>query len=715
MVTFNDEEQNKRLQEVRAIQEEESTKKQADDTGLPYVNLVGMGINMDGLKLVDEADARAALAVVFAMVGKNISVAVKSPYNEKTLEILNRLEEKGYTTKIFLCSMASINKALDRYADISGANFAHQGLLDISSSALENLAKSVHSNTEITAKINELLQAKEPHLVSKLMEVIFGTAIGTKSSDVHIEAAEDHGRLRYRQDGVLQDIIDFPLEIYKQLNSRIKLLSEMKISNSAIAQDGRFTINYKEIEIEIRTSLIPGPYGESIVMRILNPEGLTVDMEKLGFDKNLFEILGHEIRKPNGMILNTGPTGSGKTTTLYSILKTIYSPEIKLLTIEDPIEYHLDGITQTQIDHEKGYGFAEGLRAALRQDPDVVMVGEIRDKETATTAVNASLTGHLVLSTLHTNNAAGAIPRMIELGVSPRILPDALTLCMAQRLVRKLCTSCRRKATITETQEKLLRDILTDAQKNKKPLHLYNITPESGLELYTAGPGCPRCNNTGFKGQTGLFEAIRIDDAVIDAINKNPSERDIRRAAASQGIFTMAEDAVIKIITGVTSIEEVETVVDLSDAILIQAGDEKSNHEEVVNQEKDTQKTNNQEKSDKEPISIETDKKVEPSAELKSLINYLKLLEKSQHENPTDDASESITEVEKLILGIIRKYDTSEIFDTRRGSDYVVYEIDMLMERLKKLREAQKKNPTHGIAHHIEDLRNTIEKLSPKE
>ncbi|CAG0904935.1 unnamed protein product [Darwinula stevensoni] len=434
--------------------------------------------------------------------------------------------------------------------DISGANFAHQGLLDISSSALENLAKSVHSNAEITAKINELLQAKEPHLVSKLMEVIFGTAIGTKSSDVHIEAAEDHGRLRYRQDGVLQDIIDFPLEIYKQLNSRIKLLSEMKISSSAIAQDGRFTINYKEIEIEIRTSLIPGPYGESIVMRILNPEGLTVDMEKLGFDKNLFEILGHEIRKPNGMILNTGPTGSGKTTTLYSILKTIYSPEIKLLTIEDPIEYHLDGITQTQIDHEKGYGFAEGLRAALRQDPDVVMVGEIRDKETATTAVNASLTGHLVLSTLHTNNAAGAIPRMIELGVSPRILPDALTLCMAQRLVRKLCTSCRRKATITETQEKLLRDILTDAQKNKKPLHLYNITPESDLELYTAGPGCPRCNNTGFKGQTGLFEAIRIDDAVIDAINKNPSERDIRRAAASQGIFTMAEDAVRVVILG---------------------------------------------------------------------------------------------------------------------------------------------------------------------
>ena len=349
MTVFNDEEQNKRLDEVRRLEEESSTKKQADDMNIPYVNLAGMGINMDALKLIERATAEQHLIVCFAMIGKDLSVAVKHPYDTGTLGIINDLENRGYNTVMHLASMASINKALIRYDDISETATTRQGLLDISPDHVRELAENIKTNSEIATRFNDILHNKNFHKVSEIMELIFGSAIGTKASDVHIEPGEDTARLRFRQDGVLQDIILFPLETYRLLNSRIKLLSDMKITNTAIAQDGRFSIDYNDSEIEIRTSLIPGPNGEGLVMRILNPDGLTVDFEKLGFDPSLLEVLHREIKKPNGMILTTGPTGSGKTTTLYSILKTIYSPEIKILTIEDPIEYHLTGVTQTQV------------------------------------------------------------------------------------------------------------------------------------------------------------------------------------------------------------------------------------------------------------------------------------------------------------------------------------------------------------------------------
>jgi hypothetical protein len=280
--------------------------------------------------------------------------------------------------------------------------------------------------------------------------LIIAGALHFKVSDIHIEPEEEKVRFRYRIDGALQDICFVDFETFKFINSRLKLLSGMKLSTTKDAQDGRFEIHDDKIEIEVRVSLIPGNYGESYVMRLLDPRNIMANIESLGMSPELFEIVERSVEKPNGIVLTTGPTGSGKTTTLYAFINKLYTPEIKILTIEDPVEYHLEGIIQTQVEEEKGYTFLSGLRAAMRQDPDVIMIGEIRDEDTAKVAVNAALTGHLVFSTLHTNNAAGTIPRLLDLGVNPGVLASALSLSLAQRLVRKLCENCKEEVIAEE-------------------------------------------------------------------------------------------------------------------------------------------------------------------------------------------------------------------------------------------------------------------------
>jgi type IV pilus assembly protein PilB len=306
---------------------------------------------------------------------------------------------------------------------------------------------------------------------------------------------------------------------------------------------------------------MPGAYGESIVMRILNPKSIRVKLEDMGIEPNLFEIFMKEIKKPNGMILLTGPTGSGKTTTLYSFLQKIYSTEIKIITIEDPIEYHLPGITQTQTDDEKGYTFLEGLRSALRQDPDVIMVGEIRDSETAKIAVESALTGHLVFSTLHTNNAAGVIPRLIDLEDNPKILVSALSLSIAQRLVRKLCVNCKKEKVISEEEKNIITKVAENAKAHNKDFNKYGVDMSVPFKIYEA-VGCDQCNKTGYKGRMGIFEAIHNDASIEAIIPKNPSEREIKEVAANQGSLDMKEDGVVKILKGITSYEEVASVVD---------------------------------------------------------------------------------------------------------------------------------------------------------
>jgi type II secretory ATPase GspE/PulE/Tfp pilus assembly ATPase PilB-like protein len=369
--------------------------------------------------------------------------------------------------------------------------------------------------------------------------------------------------LRLRLDGVLQDIYHFNYEVHKLLNSRLKLMSGMKLTSNAIAQDGRFSIFIGKDEISMRVSIVPGAYGEGIVMRILNPKSIRVNLENMGIDTKVYDVMMKAINAPNGLILITGPTGSGKTTTLYAFLAKIYSQELKMMTIEDPVEYHLEGITQTQVEHEKGYTFAAGLRAAMRQDPDVIMVGEIRDDETAMTAIEASNTGHLVFSTLHTNSAAGVVPRLIDLGVNPKILVSALKLSLAQRLCRKLCLNCRKAVEAPEQRQiDLLRTIIKNAVTIGKDLKPYEVTPDMPITLYSP-VGCDKCNMTGYKGRIGIFEAIHTNEEMEKLIVTVPSERDVKHVADKQGLLDMKEDGVVKIVRGITSFEEVANVVDL--------------------------------------------------------------------------------------------------------------------------------------------------------
>ncbi|MFZ2769804.1 MAG: GspE/PulE family protein, partial [Minisyncoccia bacterium] len=450
-----------------------------------------------------------------------------------------------------------LNKVWDRYKDMSYSFETTSGALDISSAEIMDIVGKVHVVGDVKALIEEVLAAKKSYRISKILEIVLASAIALKVSDIHIEPEEDSVRLRYRLDGVLMDILHLDTDTFNLLLSRIKLVSTLKLNLNNQAQDGRFSIRLGDEEVEVRTSLLPGPYNESVVLRILTPDSISVPLEQLGIHPRLLKILEKEIAKPNGMILTTGPTGSGKTTTLYAFLKKIYNPEIKVITIENPVEYHLTGIVQTQTDPEGEYTFAEGLRSALRQDPDVIMVGEIRDPETAKTAVNAALTGHLVLSTLHTNNAAGSIPRLLDLGINPKVVSSALNISIAQRLVRKLCVECKKEAVLEGRTKNIVEQTIAGIEDKS---YLEGLQTEHVWEAV----GCEKCHNTGYKGREGIYEAILMDENIEKIILANPGERDIVTAAKGQHLLSLTEDGIIKVLKGETDVKELERVIDLS-------------------------------------------------------------------------------------------------------------------------------------------------------
>lgn len=561
-IQFDDDKQRKNLADLRKQEEEDLVQALAEPKyGIPPINLAGVIIDNNALRSIPEKDAISLEIAPFKLVGKNIHVAVRSPQPEK-LESLNAyFSEHEYTPHFYMSSLSSLQKAWERYKEISYASESKLGVVTISGEALKKIMVGIKNMDDIKNAIAEAEKDKT-HTTSHILEIVLAGAIAINASDVHFEPEEKTVRLRLRLDGVLHEVMELPPFVHKFINSRIKLISGLKITTQAIAQDGRFSIFLDQNEISLRVSIMPGAYGESIVMRILNPKSIRVKLEDMGIEPKLFEIFMNEIKKPNGLILLTGPTGSGKTTTLYSFLQRIYSEEIKIITIEDPIEYHLPGISQTQTDDEKGYTFLEGLRSALRQDPDVIMVGEIRDSETAKTAIESALTGHLVFSTLHTNNAAGVIPRLIDLEVNPKTLVSALSLSIAQRLIRKLCNDCKKEKTDNEKETKIIKNILAEGQKNNKNFSTYGIDVNAPIKIYEA-VGCDKCNKTGYNGQMGIFEAIYNDADIEAIIPQNPSEREIKKIATKQGTLNMKEDGVVKVLKGITSLEEVGGAVDL--------------------------------------------------------------------------------------------------------------------------------------------------------
>lgn len=418
----------------------------------------------------------------------------------------------------------------------------------------ENYFNRLSSVISSIGDFKNFFEAEKGHDITLLLASLLATAIALRASDIHIEPEESDSKIRFRVDGLLQDAAQINPEVAKTIYSRIKLLSGIKFNVINKPQDGRFAISIGKKQIEARVSLIPSNYGDSIVIRILNSENI-LDLADLGIRPDILKNFEKAIAQPNGLILVTGPTGSGKTTTLYAILKRLQDPTVKIITIEDPIEYRLEDITQTQIDLEKGYSFAEGLKAIVRQDPDVILVGEIRDNETCQTAIQAALTGHLVLATLHTNDSVGAINRLMALGALPQNIAPALNLVVAQRLARKICPACAKKQKISAQEYDALKEEIKGLPHNIEPKNF-------SKELKLPHPvGCPKCNNTGYIGRIGLYEMFFLDNEMKDYIVKENSTIKIKKMAQDKGLVTMRQDGILKVIEGITSLEEVQRVV----------------------------------------------------------------------------------------------------------------------------------------------------------
>ena len=539
------------FQNQRRRVEEEDAKRRAKTQGYPYLDLISVRVptELKAMALVPEEKAKVAGVCPLQLLRKKLALAALDGRNPDAQKIIQDLG-RTYDVKVVIVSQAGIEHAWSYYQYVTPESKHVSGRVEIDEARLSQIYKETATFGDLAGKLDRFSGK-----TSDLLEAVLGGAMALGSSDIHLEPAESAGALRLRIDGLLHSVYqNFDPKVYKSLVTRVKLLSNLKLNISKEPQDGRFTIDLEGRDVEIRTSLIPSEYGETVVLRILDPSALKAKLEDLGWRADDLEIVKAEISKPNGLILNTGPTGSGKTTTLYAFLQSVYKPEIKVITIEDPIEYHLEGISQTQVDEDRNYTFASGLRSILRQDPDVILIGEIRDGETAGIALNAALTGHLVFSTLHTNDAIGAVPRLYELGSKPQTLGPALSLVIAQRLVRVLCEKCKKPAEITpELQEKISKFMEGLPERVDRSVYSSPTAFEPGQ--------CEECGDIGYKGRTSVFELFQVSEAVEELIYTQPTESDIKRLARKEGMVTMMEDGILKVLQGKTSFAEIERLV----------------------------------------------------------------------------------------------------------------------------------------------------------
>lgn len=530
--------------------EERDAERRAVRANIPYANLSKAPISIEAIKLIEEKEAREVKIAAIELRNKEVAIAALNPNSPAVDSVITRLRNNHYQVRAFLCSLSSLEQAWGMYKFIANDTNEITGKVAIEKTHFESLLKSLTTLESIKSELERVLS--EHVTTTVLLETVLAGALNTRTSDVHFEAEDGGTRTRFRIDGSLHDILEaMPMKSYDSLVTRIKLLSGLKMNVHGEPQDGRFTINLPTKEIEMRVSIIPSEFGETIVMRVLDPDSIKVTLDDLGLRPDDRAIVDKEISKPNGLILNTGPTGSGKTTTLYAFLQKIYNSEIKIITIEDPIEYRIKGVEQTQVNPEVGYTFANGLRAVLRQDPDAVLVGEIRDKETADIAVQAALTGHLVLSTLHTNDAVGAVPRLIDLDIKPMMIGPSVSLIIAQRLVRKLCV-CKKELEISADLKEKIKNYIERLPKRVKR--------ENYQEIKMFKPsGCEKCANMGYRGRVGVFEFFEANEDFQGLILKQDlSEIVLKEAAKRQGMVSMQEDGVLKAISGITSLEEVE-------------------------------------------------------------------------------------------------------------------------------------------------------------
>jgi len=535
-----------KMTEIQIKEKEKLAQEKAAELNMPYIALRGFPIAPEALILVPRETARALKVVTFLRYGDEIRLGTTEPTPEVE-ELKKKLSEEQHAhVELYVISEDSYEAAEKLYDTLPVIKEVIYGYR-IEQKDLEKYEKEIASFRDLQERISKVS-------ITDVITLMIGSSLRSNASDIHVEAEEEDVKIRFRIDGVLQDAAKLPRDAWKQVISRLKLLAGVKINVEDVPQDGRITIYLSNEKIDIRVSFLPTAFGESVVMRLLRPKSIALEFDNLGIRGLALERLTAEIEKPNGIIVTTGPTGSGKTTTLYAILKKLNRPEVKIITLEDPIEYKLVGINQSQIEHDKGYDFAKGLRAILRQDPDIVMVGEIRDLETAEIAVQAALTGHLVVSTIHTNSAAGAIPRFMSMGVKSFLLAPALNALIGQRLVRRLCEKCKVPAELSPaklTQVKML--IAAIPEKANVKVDMKNLKFMGPSEK-----GCEVCNGFGYKGRIGIYEIFSMTKPIEEAIlDPNISETKIQELAMADGMITMAQDGILKALDGLTSVDEV--------------------------------------------------------------------------------------------------------------------------------------------------------------
>lgn len=543
-----------KIKEITLKEKEQQTEKQAILAGLPYINLVGFAISPDSLTTLDRETAEKLKVICFLNNGQEIRLGTIAYNNEiKTLE--KQLIEKYHANvSTYLISQNSFKTALKIYDNLPKVRKFVTGV-EIKEEDLQKFQQEIANFRQLDEKIKKIN-------ITDVITLVLATGIKSEASDIHVEAEESNVAIRIRVDGVLQEAAGLNKDQWKKIISRLKILAKVKINITDKPQDGRFTIFLDQEKIEVRCSFLPTAYGESVVMRLLKSSTIGVGFEELGLLPQAYERLNEEIKKPNGLILTTGPTGSGKTTTLYAVLKKLNTPDIKVVTLEDPIEYKLQGINQSQVDPKKDYTFAKGLRSILRQDPDIVMVGEIRDLETAEISIQASLTGHLVLSTVHTNDASGAIPRLIDMGIKPFFLSPAINAIIGQRLVRKLCPKCRIEHQLSEPEKETIEKVIATIS----PKSNFD-TPKTLPTIYKVGEGCEYCNGIGYKSRVGIYEILIMNEAVKELVSQEAPAFKILKQAIEDGMITMLQDGIIKIINGTTSLDEVLRVIGKLDYI----------------------------------------------------------------------------------------------------------------------------------------------------
>ncbi len=502
----------------------------ADYFGVEFVALKKIKIPDDAIREISEEVAKKRKVIPFEITPEgNLKVAVEDPGDLDTINFLQK--ETGKHIIPYITTATDLREALGVYKKSITSDF--KKIIE------ENVAKSKAQGQDVEQMAKDLP-------VINILNTMIEYAISQRASDIHLERLPHEFIVRFRVDGILHDVINLPINVHPAVVARIKILSDLKIDEHRLPQDGRFRYETESHSTAIRVSIIPAFYGEKVVLRLLEESERFLTLEELGLSQRNLKLVDAAIRQPHGMILSTGPTGSGKTTTLYTILHILNRPEVNISTVEDPIEYDIKRVNQIQVNPKINLTFADGLRSLLRQDPDILMVGEIRDKETADMAIHSSLTGHLVLSTLHTNDAPGSIPRLIDMGVEPFLLASTLNLTIAQRLVRKICKAC-------VTSIKLSEDELAKMQKALKALNPLAKIPN---KLYK-GKGCQECGGSGFRGRIGIFEVLEVTPGMQALISQKVSEEKVTEQALKDGMVTMLEDGFTKVEAGVTTLEEV--------------------------------------------------------------------------------------------------------------------------------------------------------------